>query len=151
MAKISNERKAMYYIGMGIMGVGAILFVSVFFEGAKAMNSPMMMEMDTSIMTRPIIGIIMMVVGGVVMNVGAKGAAGSGLLLDPNRAREDMKPFNEAKGGMINDVISNIDVVQNMTKPQTHQEREIIKVRCKNCSGLNDEDAQFCKSCGKQM
>lgn len=82
------------------------------------------------------------------MRIGAKGAAGSGLVLDPDKAREDLKPYNEAKGGMINDVISNIDVVDKII---THEEKEVIKIKCRECGGLNEEDAKFCKSCGKEL
>ena len=69
--------------------------------------------------------------------------AGSG------KGKEDLKPFNEAKGGMINDVISNIDVGDRMTR--SDGQREIIKIRCRNCDSLNDEDARFCKSCGREI
>ncbi|MDF2821379.1 MAG: hypothetical protein K0R15_1820 [Clostridiales bacterium] len=91
----------------------------------------------------------MIIAGFIIMNIGARGAAGSGLLLDPEKAREDLKPFNEAKGGMINDVISNIDIVGNLTKPQ--ENKEVIKIRCKSCKSLNEEDAKFCKGCGKEI
>ena len=52
---------------------------------------------------------IFIIAGAIVASIGAKGAA-SGFLLDPER-QGGPKTFNEAKGGMINDVISNIDVV----------------------------------------
>lgn len=29
--------------------------------------------------------------------------------------------------------------------------KEIIKIKCKECGALNDEDAKFCKSCGKEL
>ena len=90
-----------------------------------------------------------MIAGSIVMNIGAKGAAGSGLLLDPEKAREDMKPFNEAKGGMINDVISNIDVIDQITN--SSETKEVIKIKCRSCGCLNDEDARFCKACGKEL
>ncbi len=88
-----------------------------------------------------------MVIGGIIQNVGAKGSAGSGMILDPDKAREDLKPYNEAMGGMLNDVISNVDVLDDMIKKP--EEKEVIKIRCRNCQGLNDEDAKFCKSCGQ--
>jgi len=31
------------------------------------------------------------------------------------------------------------------------EQKEIIKIRCRNCGALNDEDAKFCKSCGREM
>jgi uncharacterized OB-fold protein len=50
---------------------------------------------------------------------------------------------------MINDVISNIDVVDKITTPRS--EKEVIKIKCRNCGSLNDEDAKYCKSCGKEI
>ena len=78
-----------------------------------------------------------------------KGTAGSGLILDPEKARDDLKPHNIAKGKMINDAVENIDIVKDMGK--TTDTKEIIKIRCKNCGELNDEDAKFCKSCGREI
>jgi hypothetical protein len=163
MAKISKERKVTYYVGLGMIVLGFILFISTFFEAAgfggrimggdPFMGDPFtgdsfMRDADSSF-SRAIIGMIFIIAGAIVASIGAKGAAGSGLLLDPEKAREDLKPFNEAKGGMINDVVSNIDVVDRMTRPQG--QKEIIKIRCRNCDSLNDEDARFCKSCGREI
>ena len=141
MSKISKERKITYYIGMGMVVLGFILFISTFFLFAIAMKTG---EPPTFIYA--VVGMVLMITGSVVSGIGAKGSAGSGLLLDPEQAREDLKPFNEAKGGMINDVISNIDAIENITNPQS--QKEVVKIRCRKCNTLNDEDAKFCKSCG---
>lgn len=152
MARISNERKATYYIGLGMIILGFILFISVFFSMASFMNEPFAggfgMRSGPSFMNS-IIGMVLMIAGSVVMSIGAKGAAGSGIILDPERAREDLKPYSEAAGGMINDVISNIDVVDKISKPR--EEKEVIKIKCRNCGSLNDEDAKYCKGCGKEI
>jgi ribosomal protein L40E len=29
--------------------------------------------------------------------------------------------------------------------------KEVVKVRCRGCGELNDEDATFCKKCGERM
>ena len=148
MAKITRERKVAYYIGMGMMGIGFLLFISVFFSAASHMNDPFGGGINTSF-SNAVIGMILMIAGSIVMNIGAKGTAGSGLLLDPDKAREDLKPFNEAKGGMINDVISNIDAIDQITN--FNETTEVIKIKCRGCGGLNDEDARFCKACGKEL
>ena len=148
MAKITKKRKATYYVGIGMMVLGFILFISVFFSFASFMSNPFEGS-GTPSFTNSILGMVLIIAGSIVMNIGAKGTAGSGLLLDPDKAREDLKPFNEAKGGMINDVISNIDVVDKIIKP--NGEKEVIKIRCRSCGSLNDEDAKFCKSCGKDL
>lgn len=55
-------------------------------------------------------------------------------------------------GGMINDVIENIDMVKEKNSAISKMEiREIVKIRCRACGELNDEDAKFCKSCGDKM
>ncbi|NLI60005.1 MAG: zinc ribbon domain-containing protein [Clostridiales bacterium] len=168
MAKISKERKVTYYIGMGLIVIGSILFISTFIEFAHFMRDPFsggFSSGDSVIDTytfrhhlhlgtgpsfaRPVIGIVLVIGGIFLMNVGARGAAGSGLILDPDKAREDLKPFNEAKGGMVNDVISNIDLVDKITKPR--DEKEVVKIRCKACGSLNDEDSNYCKGCGREV
>lgn len=148
MSKLSNERKVTYYIGMGIMILGFILFISVFFQVANLINDPFTASKPPSF-TNPMIGFILIIIGSVVSKMGAKGAAGSGVILDPDQAREDLKPFNEAKGQMLNDVISNIDAVNNIAKPT--EDKEIIKIKCRSCGTLNEEDAKFCKSCGEEL
>lgn len=147
MSKIPKERKELYYIGMGITILGVILFISVFFSVASMMNEPFGSSPPS--FTNAVIGIILIAVGSIIKNVGAKGAAGSGLILDPDKAREDLKPLNEAMGGMLNDVISNVDALDNIIK--NPEEKEVIKIRCRNCQGLNDEDAKYCKSCGQTL
>ncbi|BCN32838.1 zinc ribbon domain-containing protein [Anaeromicropila herbilytica] len=153
MEKISKERKITYYIGLGMIVIGFLLFISVFFEVASFMSDPFVNDPFSGgklpSMLNGVIGFFIMIAGGIVMNIGAKGAAGSGIILDPEKQREDLKPFNEAKGEMINDVISNIDAVNHLTKNQ--EQKEIIKIKCRNCGSLNDEDAKFCKGCGKEI
>ena len=106
MSKISNKRKTTYYVGLGMIILGIILFLSVFVMFAKMMGEPDLMFSKQPPFINAVIGIILMIAGGYVTNIGAKGAAGSGLILDPDQAREDLRPFNEAKGGMISDVLS---------------------------------------------
>ncbi len=159
MSKLSQGRKATYYIGMGITILGVILFISVFFTFFDTMDrsmynmSPFGSNAFSPVRTlhfeRPVIGMILVVVGQIVMRVGARGPAGSGIILDPEQAREDLKPFTTAAGGMINDVISNIDAFDK--KENKTEAKEIIKVRCRSCGVLNDEDAKFCKACGKEV
>ncbi|NLK73838.1 MAG: zinc ribbon domain-containing protein [Clostridiales bacterium] len=161
MSKINKKRKAAYYIGMGMIIVGFILFVSVFFKAGNIMTNsfnsfasdPFFSGPSSSFIARPVIGMILIISGAIVMSIGEKGAAGSGLILDPDKAREDLKPFNEAKGAMINDVISNIHVVDSLANNlnNKNQHKEIIKIKCRNCNKLNDEDAKYCKECGRHI
>lgn len=149
MSKLSNERKVTYYIGIGLIILGFILFISVFFQFASFSNDPFSISSKEPSFMGPVIGFILMIIGGIVSSIGAKGTAGSGMILDPDKAREDLKPFNEAKGQMLNDVISNIDAVNNLTKPR--EGKEVIKIKCRSCGTLNEEDAKFCKNCGETL
>ena len=144
--EISEERKILYYAGMAVTGIGLVLFFSTFFA---FMNPERFMTGDSSmgsVMTRPFIGFIMIGIGNFMRVVAARGVAGSGLVLDPKKAREDLGPWSTMAGGMIDDALdetrigSNKDVI-----------KEVIKVRCRSCSALNDEDAKFCKDCGDKM
>jgi hypothetical protein len=148
MAKITKERKVTYYIGLGMMIIGFLLFISVFFFVANMMSNPMGIRSFPPF-GNSVIGMILIIAGGIVSNIGARGAAGSGLILDPEQAREDLKPYTEATGGMINDVIRNIDIVDQIT--HTQEPKEIIKIKCRNCGAHNDEDAKFCKECGQEL
>lgn len=149
MSKISKERKIAYYIGMAMMALGFVLFISTFFDAASFMDDPFSHTDFGVSFTKPVIGMILMIAGIFVMNIGAKGTAGSGLILDPQKAREDLKPYSEAKGGMIEDVISNIDTVDRIVK--SNEGKEIIKIRCRSCNTLSDEDAKYCNECGKEL
>lgn len=146
--KISKERKATYYAGLALIVLGFLLFISSFFTVFNP--EPMFFDGPPSFFKRALIGMICMIAGSILMNIGAKGAAGSGLILDPEKAREDLKPYSSAAGGMINDVIENIDIVKRKDKDE-NSVKEIIKVKCRNCGKLNDEDARFCKECGRNL
>lgn len=149
MSKISKERKVTYYIGMGLIILGFLLFISVFFQVASFTNDPFSLTSPEPSFSSAVFGFVLMIIGGIVSTIGAKGTAGSGMILDPDQAREDLKPFNEAKGQMLNDVISNIDAVNNLAKPA--EEKEIIRIKCRSCGALNEEDAKFCKNCGETL
>jgi len=148
MSGISRERKAAYYIGKIMMVIGFVLFLSMFFHIGRAISGQIPFDSPPPVINS-VIGMVLITAGAVVSNIGARGIAGSGLKLDPEEAREDLKPFNEARGKMINDIISNIDALDNFAKPQAA--KEIVKIRCKACNCLNDEDSKFCKNCGSSI
>lgn len=139
--EISDERKALYYAGMAVSGIGILLFLSVF---VSFMNPERMLSNGSvgAFMSRPFIGILMIAIGNGMRVVAARGVAGSGIILDPKKAREDLSPWSSMAGGMIKDA---------MDETEIHTKKEIVKVRCRNCSELNDEDAKFCKNCGEKV
>lgn len=145
--EISTERKSLYYIGMGMMTIGVLLFFSVFFSVFMGMsNDSFIMGTGFGFMRRGFYGFILIAAGGYIRNLGAKGAAGSGLILDPDRAREDLNPYTSAAGGMLSDALKEVDVLKKTDggKPQ-------IRIRCQGCKELNEEDARFCKAAEKNF
>lgn len=154
--EISNERKALYYGGMACSGLGFLLFISVFVTGAMNFGNFDHFESDArSSMFRGIGGMVLMIIGGGMMTVGRAGLAGSGVLLDPNKARKDLEPWNRAAGGMANDALGEIDLAKKLAKkldePAAEPAEPVIKVRCAKCRSLNDEHAKFCNQCGTAM
>lgn len=150
--KISKGRKITYYAGLGLIIIGGLLFFSSFLTPFIGFNESAFDMGMPSMMKNAPIGMFCMIVGGVLMNIGASGAAGSGLILDPDKAREDLKPHNTAKGKMINDVASQVDVLRDVGNNIAGKEpSQLIKIRCRKCETLNDEDAVFCKACGDKV
>lgn len=100
-------------------------------------------------------GFVLMIAGGAMMNVGRAGLRGSGIVLDPRGAREDLKPWNQAAGGMLDDTLAASPIVsravENLGNSGAPKPEAQIKVRCLKCGALNDEDAKFCDGCGAAL
>lgn len=156
---ISEERKFMYYGGMAMTGIGLLLFLSNFIILPMSMGSMDPFQGDNFMAGfgfRAVGGMVLIALGQFVMNIGKVGAAGAGLILDPEKAREDMKPWSQMKGGVIKDTLNEVDAVEALTQSlgqsgKAVAPKEVIKIKCRNCKALNDEDAVFCKSCGEKM
>ena len=110
MRNISEGRKTAYYIGMVIMIIGFLSFGSVFVSAiSNTGNFDNFQQRSKSMGTRAFGGIVLIAIGGVIMGIGAKGAAGSGLILDPKKAREDLEPYTRMAGGMVKDALDEAD------------------------------------------
>lgn len=141
--KIPNNRKIIYYIGLGLTVIGFILFLIPFFSIFNF--DPFYGNDPFGNMKYSLIGFFMVLVGQILRFMGSKGMAGSGIILDPDRAREDLRPHSSARGKILKDVLDETG----FTKREN--DREIIKVRCQNCRSLNDEDSKYCKNCGREI
>lgn len=150
--QISPERKAVYYGGMGIMVLGGLLFLSNFvIVPSTFFSGPFFADPLTSMqgmMLRGVGGIVLLSIGSFMMRVGARGAAGAGLVLDPEKAREDLSPWARTAGGLVKDALGEVrpSAASDSPAPQT-----VVKVRCPKCRALNDEDARFCDQCGSPL
>ncbi len=143
---ISDERKAVFYIGMGLMLFGVLLFTSVFVTSAMHFGDFDNFEQNAkSSMLRAIGGMALMLLGAVLSSVGAMGLAGSGLALNPEKARRDLEPYSRMTGGMIKDVLEEADL--NLGG----RSEKVIMLKCQSCGMLNEEDSKFCQECGVEM
>ena len=146
--KISKARKTQYMIGNILQGIGLIMFFGFMIYSVinftSSMNSFIPKEPNTSLFILPVIGIVLVIVGAYIKTVASRGTAGSGLILDPEKAREDLKPHTKAMGGMINDALEEVDIPKKSAQ-------EVVKIRCPECKSLNDETAQFCSQCGNKL
>ena len=98
--QIPPERKALYYGGMALTGIGLLLFLSTFVTFmANFGNFDNFDAQARSEGFRAFGGMVLMMIGGFMMNVGAKGWAGSGIVLDPEKGRKDVEPWSRMGGG----------------------------------------------------
>jgi hypothetical protein len=154
---LSPERKAAYYIGSGMGLLGFILFISTFFSAAMNFGDFNNFEGRTRSMAfRSILGMVLMIAGGFVSGVGRQGLAGSGLMLDPEKQREDLEPWSRSAGGMANDTLSEIGLAKSAEQALNRlgdddESKQVVKVRCRACQALNDEQAKFCDQCGAAL
>jgi hypothetical protein len=166
--RIPPERKTLYYAGMGLAGLGFLSVFSVFITGALNFgNFDNFQGQVQSSALRAVIGMGLMIGGSILARIGARGLAGSGIVLDPEKAREDVEPWNRMAGGMTRDALSEIPLVEKLERsldasadaalgqgsdstpmPADLPRLPAVKVRCRSCRALNDEDARFCKQCG---
>ncbi len=148
--QISENRKAAYYIGMILIVVGFVLFFSVLFEGVSSVSNgpsfgPGGLQDSGPNPATALIGMVLVVVGGILRSVGARGLAGSGAILDPEQAKEELEPYSRAAGGMAKDFLEEADIKLGGGTEQ------VVMIRCRECGKLNEEDSKFCQECGKEV
>ncbi len=101
---ISDKRKTAFYLGTVISGIGLLLFASSFLIVAVAILSQNPKIGAGMVITGPL-GFFGIVVGQFIRRIGSQGLAGSGILLDPVQAREDIEPWSRMSGGVIKDTL----------------------------------------------
>ncbi len=144
--QISEGRKAAYYVGLGLSIIGVLLFASTFVTAPSPSGDfNNFQSRARSAESQALAGMALIVVGAIVSAVGARGWAGSGTVLDPERAREDLEPYSRMVGGMVKDALDEV-------KPGAGEKPEkIIMIKCPACGKLNEEDSKFCQECGKPL
>lgn len=137
---IPTWRKTLYYGGMGLSILGFLLFISFFFSFFTMFDSLTYMDPVNSF-ARAFIGVILLITGQIIRNIGARGLRGSGVVLDPEGGAEDLKPYSKAVGRMVSDGLEEVRSIK----------KEVVKVKCRDCGTLNDENAKYCDNCGTQL
>ena len=146
--QVSEGRKAVYYVGMGMGVVGLLLFSAPFVTFALSFGQfgPEMFPRMAKAMGLAFFGFGLVFVGGILSRIGLLGPAGAGVILDPERAREDVEPLARMAGGVIGDALDEAHVNLGRTQPE-----RVVVVKCRACGQLNDEDAKCCKECGQAL
>jgi hypothetical protein len=153
--QIAPERRRIYYTGLTLGALGLISFLSTFVTFAMHFGDFTNFEANArSEFLRAAVGMILMIGGGVLATIGARGAAGSGLLLDPERAGRDLEPFARLSGRLKDAEFSEMHTLREtlggLGAPGEPAPPE-VKVRCRNCQALNDERDKFCGQCGASL
>lgn len=144
--QISGERKTAYYLGMLLMILGGLAFFSVFITFAMNFGNFNNFEANArSSMFRAFGGMGLLFIGGIIRGIGARGLAGSGVVLDPKQAREELEPYSRMAGGMVKDALDEADVSLGK-KSET-----VVMIKCRDCGQLNEEDSKFCQECGRKL
>lgn len=111
--QIPGERRAIYYVGLVLVIAGFLLFFSIFISAGMAMSSSGMMAPDINpggFAVRAIAGMGLAILGAFLMNIGSRGLAGSGVVLDPQQARKDLEPWSRMAGGIAKDALEEADI-----------------------------------------
>ena len=143
---ISENRRKAYYLGAGMMAVGGLLFFSVFVTGILRFGDfTDFTARSRSEGLRALLGMALMIAGQFVRSAAARGWAGSGVVLDPERAREDLEPYSRMAGGMVRDAMDEARIDLGRAPER------VVMIRCRGCGKLNEEDSKFCQECGEKV
>lgn len=148
---VSPARQIVHVLGTLLMVVGFISFASVFvtlgldeYQG----RTPSFRE-PRSEPLRAFGGMIVIAIGGILRAVGAQGIHGSGLVLDPKRARRELEPHSRQVGGMIGDALDEAGIV--IGAPEAPPVERVVMIRCTSCETLNEDGSKFCQECGAKL
>jgi hypothetical protein len=109
--KIPRHRRTIHRLGLIVAGIGVLLFLSTFVSAV--MNFGEFNDFRgraKSMGARAVGGMVLIMVGMGMAAVGATGAAGAGLNLDPEQARKDLEPWARLQGGLTKDALDEMGI-----------------------------------------
>ena len=152
--ELAPGRRQAYTVGLVLQGLGGLAFVVGFIGfagGGMNRGSNPMGGSDPVQWWFVCLGAMgVLAIGGFIRHVAARGIAGSGLVLDPKRARDDLEPFARASGGLVRDALDEAGLLT-QDAPRTAATGEVVRIRCRECRALEDETARFCSHCGAKL
>src|SRR5258708_13514788 len=114
--RIASSRKAVYYAGLTLGAVGLLLFFSTFVSFALHFGDFDNFAANArSMFLRAVGGMAFMIVGGALAGVGARGVAGSGVVLHPEKTRPHLQPRARTPRRLPHNPFSEMT-----TRPETH-------------------------------
>ncbi|MCL2104346.1 MAG: SHOCT domain-containing protein [Kiritimatiellaeota bacterium] len=120
---VSEKRKNLYAFGIGLTVLGAVMIVvgfagfvlsGIFGDGRGRGFRPDIIAFFLTFGG----GMGVSVLAHVIREIAARGVAGSGLVLDPEKARKDLEPWSRMGGGMIRDVLDESGIAPKPTNSQ---------------------------------
>jgi hypothetical protein len=129
MTKITTLRKAIYYIGIGMVVFGFMPFIYELFQIGRFMNNPFEYN-DTASYINLVFGMASMVAGTFVM-LGTRGTTDTSLLIVSEKGREGLKVSNKPKEKETNDAASNVDNAKNkLYVVKKKRNKKMQKLKC---------------------
>jgi len=133
--RISESRKAAYSFGLAMTVLGGLTCFGAIAYGilsAATHNFPN----PVMVFVPFLFGMGLSVAGAVLRSVSARGIAGSGLKLDPEEAREDLKPWSRMAGGMLEDAGIHVDLQKSAPAPEPDFEETLRKLHRLHSEGI---------------
>ena len=138
--EISSGRKNLYSIGMGLAGLGGLLFLSTFLTFMMHFGDFNNFEANArSDGLRAFGGMIFMILGVGLMGVAHKGLAGSGAVLDPQQARQDLEPWARMSGGLLKDTLDEAGLDLSRLTSRNPEEIENFDQKLRKLHQLREE------------
>lgn len=141
--QISGSRKALYYAGTAIIILGLLLFFSTFFLVFSDIGPCDTWQSSIGTMVyRAIGGMALLFIGAILRMIGVRGLAGSGVVLDPDKARDDLEPWARMAGGIVKDAADEAGVTpgaaSNRDMPFDERLRRLARLHAEGI--LTDEE-----------